>query len=84
MTAEQTTMSARAAAIFRSDRSTIELRTDRMFRWLLLAQWAGAVLVALIWSPRTWIAQYWSLHQHVIAATVLGGLFAAYPLYLIR
>ena len=84
MTTEQTTMSARATAIFRNDVSAIVLRTDRMFWWLLLAQWLAAVVVALIWSPRTWIAQYWSLHQHVLAAAVLGGLFAAFPLYLIR
>lgn len=71
-------------AIFHADLSKIIRRTDRMFFWLLIAQWIGAVLVALIWSPRTWIAQYWSVHQHVIAATVLGGLFAAYPLWLIR
>ncbi len=74
----------RAESIFRKDLQAIVLRTDRMFSWLLVAQWAAAVLVALVWSPRTWIAQYWTIHQHVIAATVLGGLFAAYPLYLIR
>ena len=83
MTTGQAT-SARAAAIFRSDLSSINLRTDRMFCWLLLAQWLAAIVVALVWSPRTWIAQYWSLHQHVLAAALLGGLFAAYPLYLIR
>ena len=55
-----------------------------MFFWLLLGQWAGAVVMALVWSPRTWIAQYWSLHEHVIAAALLGGAFAAYPLWLIR
>ena len=64
--------------------SSIVLRTDRMFFWLLLAQWFGAVAIALVWSPRTWIAQYWTVHQHVLAAAVLGGLFAAYPLYLIQ
>ena len=74
----------RTAAIVHQDLSAIVLRTDRMFFWLLLGQWVGAVLIALLWSPRTWIAQYWSLHQHVIAAAVLGGLFAAYPLWLIR
>ena len=78
------TLEPRAEAIFRKDLSAIVLRTDRMFFWLLLGQWIGAVLAALIWSPRTWIAQYWSLHEHVIAAAVLGGLFASYPLYLIR
>jgi C4-dicarboxylate-specific signal transduction histidine kinase len=77
-------LDARAERIFQEDLRVIVQRTDQMFFWLLLAQWLGAVVVALTWSPRTWIAQYWSVHQHVIAAAVLGGLFAAYPLYLIR
>lgn len=75
--------SARANEIFRSDLSKIELRTDRMFFWLLIGQWIGAIIIALVWSPRTWIGEYWSIHQHVLAATLLGGLFAAYPLLLI-
>lgn len=83
MAGQALTRDPRTQAIFSEDLSAITLRTDRMFFWLLLAQWAGAVLIALIWSPRTWIAQYWSLHQHVVAAALLGGLFAAYPLYLI-
>ena len=78
------TNDARAEAIFQKDLTAIVLRTDRMFFWLLIGQWVGAVVVSVVWSPRTWIAQYWSVHQHVIAATWLGGLFAAYPLYLIR
>ncbi len=73
----------RAETIFRTDYDNIIRRTDRMFGGLLIAQWIGAIVVALVWSPRTWIAQYWSIHQHLLAATVLGGLFAAYPLYLI-
>jgi hypothetical protein len=75
--------STRAEAIFGTDLQKIVLRTDRMFFWLLIGQWVGAILVAVMWSPRTWIAQYWSIHQHVIAAAILGGVFAAYPLYLI-
>lgn len=74
----------RARDVFSKDLAAVVLRTDRMFFWLLLGQWATAIAIALIWSPRTWIAQYWSVHQHVLAATVLGGLFAAYPLYCIR
>ncbi len=73
----------RTETIFRSYLSKVERRTDQMFLWLLLAQWISAVAIALVWSPRTWIAQYWDIHQHVIAAAVLGGLCAAYPIYLI-
>lgn len=76
-------LAGRAGEIFRNDLGAIILRTDRMFFWLLLGQWAVAVLLALIWSPRTWIADYWQVHQHVIAALLLGGLFTAYPLWCI-
>lgn len=76
--------SARVDAIFQSDLAKVHHRTDRMFFWLLIGQWLFGIAIAVVWSPQTWIAQYWSIHQHVIAATVLGALFAAYPLYLIR
>jgi hypothetical protein len=84
MTASPSSPSARANATFRADLKRVLLRTDRLFGWLLVGQWVFAVGVALVWSPRTWIAQYWGVHQHVVAAAVLGGLFAAYPLYRIR
>ncbi len=74
----------KAENLFRSDLSEVTLRTDRMFFWLLIAQWIAAVLVAVVWSPQTWIAEYWSIHEHVLAAALLGGLFAVFPLYLIK
>jgi len=74
---------SRAEEIFRHDLRGIIHRTDRMFFWLLIGQWLFGIAIALIWSPRTWIAQYWSVHQHVLVAVFLGALFAAYPLYLI-
>ncbi len=77
------TVQQHAETIFQADLRKIILRTDRMFFWLLIGQWIFGIGMALFWSPRTWIAQYWSVHQHVIAATVLGALFAAYPIFLI-
>lgn len=77
------TRQGRAEAMFSADLNRILLRTDRMFMWLLIGQWLGAIAVALVWSPRTWIAQYWSVHEHVLAAALLGALFAAYPIGLI-
>jgi signal transduction histidine kinase/ActR/RegA family two-component response regulator len=76
-------MSPRAEGIFRADLSRIVQRTDRMFFWLLLGQWLFGIAIALVWSPRTWIAQYWSVHQHVIVAACLGALFLVYPLFCI-
>ena len=73
----------RTEAIFRSDLRKVSLWTDRMFFGLLIGQWLFAIGVAAFWSPRTWIAEYWTIHQHVLAAALLGALFAAYPIYLI-
>lgn len=73
----------RTETIFQKDLAQVVHRTDWMFFWLLIGQWLFGIAIAVIWSPRTWIAQYWSIHQHVIAATLGGALFAAYPLYLI-
>ena len=73
----------RAGTIFQADFQRITLQTDRFFLWLLTGQWLSGILVALVWSPRTWIAEYWSVHQHVMAAALLGALFGAYPVYCI-
>ena len=69
---------SRAEAIFRDDLQRVALHTDRLFFWLLIGQWGLAVVIALVWSPRTWIAEYWSIHQHVVAAALLGALFGAF------
>ncbi len=76
-------MSPRAESIYRADLRKIVLRTDRMFLWLLLGQWLFGIVIALVWSPRTWIAQHWSVHQHVIVAACMGALFLIYPVYCI-
>src|SRR5579871_5566286 len=75
---------SRASTIFRADFGNVVRRTDRMFLWLLVGQWLFGIAIALVYSPRTWIGQYWSLHTHLIAATFLGALFASYPIYCIR
>src|SRR6185295_6898298 len=54
-------------------------RTSRMFAWLMMAQWIGAVAAALIISPRTWISEQHRVHQHVWLAIIAGGILTSLP-----
>ena len=56
---------------------------DRLFFWLLLAQWAFAIVLALTLSPFAWEGTTRSIHVHVEIAVFLGGLINALPLALI-
>jgi signal transduction histidine kinase/ActR/RegA family two-component response regulator len=57
--------------------------TDRVFFWLLLAQWAFAIFLAMHFSPRAWEGKVSSVHFHVHVAVLFGGLINVLPLTLI-
>ncbi len=40
--------------LFTAYEHTVFTRGNRHFTWLLLIQWAFAIAVAVLWSPRTW------------------------------
>ncbi|HEX4386106.1 MAG TPA: ATP-binding protein [Myxococcales bacterium] len=69
---------------FETSRRHLQRDTNQLFFWLLLAQWIFAVALALIVSPHAWEGRARSLHIHVQAAVLLGGLINSLPLYLIR
>ncbi|HEY1555372.1 MAG TPA: ATP-binding protein [Kofleriaceae bacterium] len=75
---------SRTDEIFLDDIQRLHRRTDRMFQWLLLAQWVFAVGVALIDSPWSWSGTTRTLHIHVKAALVFGGLINVLPILLVR
>jgi PAS domain S-box-containing protein len=56
-------------------------RTDRMFLWLLLAQWLSAIVTALWASPSVWNGSLTHLPVLVWKAFVLGGAIASLPVY---
>src|SRR4051812_9954497 len=58
---------------------SICVRTDRMFAVLMVLQWIGGIVMALLVSPRTWIGAQSQLHPHVIMAVVGGAILAALP-----
>ena len=57
--------------------------TDRLFLWLLLAQWAFAILLAFVVSPYAWEGKTRTIHLHMQIAVFFGGLINALPIALI-
>src|SRR5581483_5801530 len=66
-----------ADELFAADRFAVYKRTDVLFGYLMALQWVGAVVAALVISPRTWIGTRSEVHVHVYAAIVLGGIISS-------
>ncbi len=69
--------------IFLAMRERLHRKTDRLSLWLLLGQWVFAIGLALVASPFTYVGGERTLHFHVIAAVVFGGLINALPITLV-
>jgi two-component system, sensor histidine kinase and response regulator len=54
-------------------------RTDRLFAWLMGFQWIAGIIFALWVSPLAWSGTVSTIHLHVWAAVVLGGLVCLFP-----
>lgn len=54
-------------------------RTDRFFSLLMPAQWIGGIITALVVSPKSWDGVDSTIHIHVWAAIILGGLISLLP-----
>jgi PAS domain S-box-containing protein len=70
--------------LFTAYEHKVYAQTNRLFWWLLIAQWMCSLFLAVVWSPRTWVGTESTLHPHVIAAAGLGGLLVSLPLALMR
>ena len=73
----------RAEERYATDRNRVYVATDRLFGYLMLGQWVFAILVALTFSPYAWEGKERTVHSHVWAAVVLGGLISSLPLALV-
>lgn len=58
------------------------IRTDRIFAALMIVQWAFALALSLIISPRAWAGGASSVHSHVYAAVLFGGVLTVFPVAL--
>jgi len=80
---ETGTMLQRTQQIFDEQRLELAQRTDRMFAWLMIAQWIFSMLFAVTITPYTWVGDQNAFHIHLYAALLLGGLFALFPVGLV-
>ncbi len=53
-----------------------------MFATLMALQWVGAIAMALVVSPRTWIGTESSVHPHLMMAIFGGAVLASLPILL--
>ena len=70
---------SRADVLFHDYQRDIYRRTDRLFAGLMGAQWVAGILFALWVSPLAWSGSVSSVHLHVWAAVVLGGIVSVFP-----
>lgn len=77
-------LSPKADAIYRERLREQRQEANAIFYWLMPVQWAFAVGLALVISPRTWIGMSSSIHPHFWAALLGGGLLASAPMLYMR
>ncbi len=70
---------SRADALFDEYQRDIYRRTDRLFAWLMGFQWIAGIIFAVWVSPLAWSGTVSTIHLHVWAAVVLGGLVSVFP-----
>ena len=63
----------RADALFADGLNLVHRRCDRVFFWLMAAQWVLAIGLALVVSPQTWEGRSSSIHVHLWMAVFLGA-----------
>jgi signal transduction histidine kinase len=68
-----------AESLFHTYQRAVFKRTDRMFAYLMGAQWLAGIAFALFVAPVTWIGSTSQVHVHVWAALVLGGIISVFP-----
>lgn len=71
-----------AEELFNKHQLDIYKSTDRMFAILMMCQWIGGIILALLISPVTWAGSTMETHIHVYAALFLGGIITAFPVIL--
>lgn len=76
-------MSTRANKLFESKLTSLHIKTDRWFAYLLLAEWCAAIVSSVVVSPLAWAGRNSHLHPHVLFAVFTGAALFLPVLYLV-
>ena len=74
---------ARADVLFEQQKKAIAMRTDKLFAWLFILQWIGAIVWTLVATPLSWEGTRATVHIHVWQSTILGAVILSLPLFFI-
>ena len=72
----------RADVLFQQHQDENCERIDRLFAGLLASEWVAAIAVAAWISPLAWAGVHSTIHPHIWAAVLLGGLVISLPMVL--
>ncbi|MBS2029994.1 MAG: two-component sensor histidine kinase [Deltaproteobacteria bacterium] len=75
-------IAGRADQLYGDHRTQVFARTDRLFAYLMLGEWAFGILLSLLVSPYAWAGKVHTVSVHVPAAVILGGLIVSLPVAL--
>ena len=78
----RTPLLERSADLFQEHQRKIIRQTSHLFAYLMIVQWVGGVVAALVITPHTWIGTTSTIHLHVWAALVLGATISSLPIFL--
>lgn len=78
----QTQINNTTTSLFSQKEYDLHCRIDRMFAGLMIFQWFAGILWAYLISPKTWAGTESSVHIHVLAAVLVGGILTVLPVYL--
>ena len=81
---EHESPAARAEELFKEQQQEIYVKTDKLFARLMLWQWIGCIVMAIVISPYTWTGETRAIHIHVWAALFLGGALTLFPIWMTR
>jgi len=77
-------LSLQTSNLLAEHKHALYCRQDSLMSRLMVIQWFGAILLALILSPYNWTGEEYSIHLHVWLAIGLGGILTWYPVFLAR
>src|SRR6266853_2097001 len=78
----KTPLLERSACLFQEHQRKIIRQTSYLFAYLMIVQWVGGVVAALVITPYTWVGTTSTIHLHVWAALVLGATISSLPIFL--